>query len=90
MSEDTLFMIDYTYQTDRIGIINKVWYNYYQNDYSVSNATNKKEMISNVNSFICEIEKRMNIESNENLKKAYLLRIEKANNYINQMKNTNN
>ncbi len=90
VSEDTLFMIDYTYQTDRIGIINKVWYNYYQNDYSVSNATNKEEMISNVNSFICEIEKRMNIESNENLKKAYLLRIEKANNYINQMKNTNN
>ena len=82
MSEDTLFMIDYTYQTDRIGIINKVWYNYYQNDYSVSNATNKEEMISNINEFIQEIKKRMNNGSNDNIKKAYQQSIEKANKYI--------
>lgn len=89
MSEDTLFMIDYTYQVERIGVINKVWYNYYQNDYSVSNATNKEEMISNINEFIQEIKKRMNNESNDNIKKAYQQRIEKANKYINEIKNTN-
>ena len=89
MSEDTLFMIDYTYQVERIGVINKVWYNYYQNDYSVSNATNKKEMINNINEFIQEIKKRMIKESNDNIKKAYQQRIEKANKYINEIKNTN-
>ena len=89
MSEDTLFMIDYTYQVERIGVINKIWYNYYQNDYSVSNATNKKELINNINEFIQKIEKRMNKESNDNIKKAYQQRIEKANKYINEIKNTN-
>ena len=38
MSEDTLFMIDCTYQAKRIGVVDKVWYNYYINDYSISNA----------------------------------------------------
>ena len=32
MSEDTLFMIDYTINANKIGIVDKVWYNYYINE----------------------------------------------------------
>ena len=74
ISEDTLFMIDYSYQVNRIGIVNKVWYNYYKNNYSLSNNT-KKEYIE---SFIREIENRMNKENNNILKNAYQARITKA------------
>ena len=90
MSEDTLFMIDYTYQAKRIGIIDKIWYNYFINDYSISNDTKKEKLINNINEFIIEIEKRKNKEKNIVLKNAYQLRIDKANNYINEIKNTNN
>ena len=90
MSEDTLFMIDYTLQAKRIGVVDKVWYNYYINDYSISNATKKEKMINNINGFINEIEIRKNNESNEVIKKAYEGRIEKAKSYINEIESTNN
>ena len=90
MSEDTLFMIDYTLQAKRIGVVDKVWYNYYINDYSISNATKKEKMINNINGFINEIEIRKNNESNEVIKKAYEGRIEKAKSFINEIKSTNN
>ena len=86
MSEDTLFMIDYTLNANKIGIVDRVWYNYYINDYSISNATKKEQMINNVNDFINEIEKRMNNETKDNIKKAYQARIEKSKNNINEIK----
>ena len=39
-------MIDYTKKANRIGVVNKVWYNYYMNDYSISHGTDKEELIS--------------------------------------------
>ena len=86
MSEDTLFMIDYTNQIKRIGIVDKVWYNYYINDYSISNATKEEKMINNINGFIEEIIKRRDKESNSRVIEAYNARIEKANNYIESIK----
>ena len=86
MSEDTLFMIDYTLQTSRIGLIDKVWYNYYINDYSISKSTNKDKMINNITEFIKEIEKRRDKEQNPVLIDAYNARIEKANNQINKLR----
>ena len=90
MSEDTLFMIDYTYRVKKIGIVDRVWYNYFINDYSISNATKKQKMINNINGFIKEIELRKRNESNEVLKCAYQERINKTNKYLNKIKNTNN
>jgi len=86
MSEDTLFMIDYTCKPKKIGIVDRIWYNYYINDYSISNATKREKMINNINGFIKEIEVRKNNESNEILKNAYQERINKANNYLNKIK----
>lgn len=85
MSEDTLFMIDYINNVKRIGVIDKVWYNYYINEYSISNGTKKEKMINNINAFIKEIEKRMESEFKENIKKAYQVRIDKTNRYINKI-----
>ncbi len=82
MSEDTLFMIDYTYKVKKIGLIDKVWYNYYINDYSISNGTHKDKMITNIKEFIKEIEIRQSKENNEVLKEAYQQRIIKTNNYL--------
>ena len=90
MSEDTLFMIDYTYKAKRIGIVDRIWYNYYINDYSISNGTKKERMIENLKGFLNEIEFRKNNEDNEKLKNAYNERINKINNYICKIKNTNN
>ena len=90
MSEDTLFMIDYTYKANRIGIVDRIWYNYYINDYSISNGTKKERMIENLKGFLNEIENRKNSEDNEILKNAYNERINKINNYICKIKNTNN
>ena len=90
MSEDTLFMIDYTHKAKRIGIVDRIWYNYYINDYSISNGTKKEEMIENLKGFLNEIEFRKNNENNEKLKNAYNERINKINNYICKIKNTNN
>lgn len=88
MSEDTLFMIDYTTQNKRIGIIDKAWYNYYKNDYSISSNTKKEILINNINDFINEIIKRMNNEKDINIKNSYQERINKAKTYIEQIKNS--
>lgn len=90
MSEDTLFMIDYTYQAKKIGVVDKVWYNYFINDYSISNATKKEKMINSINEFLNEIELRKNKEKNKVLKTAYQSRIDKTNNYMDKIRNTNN
>ena len=90
MSEDTLFMIDYTYKAKRIGIVDRIWYNYYINNYSISRGTKKEEMIENLKGFLNEIDFRKNNENNEILKNAYNERINKINNYICKIKSTNN
>jgi hypothetical protein len=89
MSEDTLFMIDYTKQANKIGIVDKVWYNYYINEYSISNGTKKERLIANIEEFIQEIIFRYNKEENLRIKKAYKERIDKANSYIETIKNSN-
>lgn len=86
MSEDTLFMIDYTKQANKIGIVDKVWYNYYINEYSISNGTKKEQLITNIEEFIQEIIIRYNNEDNLRLKNAYKERINKAKNYIETIK----
>ena len=86
MSEDTLFMIDYVSKVNKIGVIDKVWYNYYVNDYSISNGTKNKLLIERVKDFIKEIEKRMNNTKKENIKLAYQARIDKSNKYINELR----
>lgn len=88
MSEDTLFMIDYMDKVKRIGVTNSIWYNYYINDYSISNGTKKEKMINNIQGFIEEITKRFNQEANTRLKDAYNARIIKATNYLNEIKNS--
>ena len=90
MSEDTLFMIDYTRKAIKIGVVDRLWYNYYINDYSISNGTKKERMIENLKGFLNEIEFRKNSEDNEKIKNAYNERINKINNYIFKIKNTNN
>ncbi len=86
MSEDTLFMVDYAEAARRIGIIDKVWYNYYINDYSISNGTKRDKLIKNIESFIKEIEKRKEQERKEIIRNAYEARIIKAKNYIEELK----
>lgn len=88
MSEDTLFMIDYVKRANKIGIIDKVWYNYYINDYSISNGTKKEKLIQDINDFIVEIQKRKDMEEDNLLKDAYQSRIEKANSYLLKVKNS--
>jgi hypothetical protein len=78
-------MIDYTTNDKRIGIIDKVWYNYYINSYSISNNTD----IDCINDFIKEIEIRLENENNNIIKEAYKQRIIKANNYIKEIYENN-
>ena len=90
MSEDTLFMIDYTNQAKRIGITDRVWYNYYINDYSVSNGIiedeyKKNKLRNDIDGFIKEVELRQEQETNEVLKSAYQKRIDRATNYKNTL-----
>ena len=86
MSEDTLFMIDLTLKLNRIGLVDKVWYNYLINDYSISNGTKKDKLIHNIEDFIKEIELRKDKENNIRIKEAYQSRIDKANNEIINLK----
>ena len=85
MSEDTLFMIDYVKQVKRIGVINKVWYNYYVNEYSISNGTKKDKLINDIEGFIDEVSKRCDEETDVRIKNAYKERIKKTNHYINEL-----
>lgn len=88
MSEDTLFMIDYMSYAKRIGVVDKVWYNYFINNYSISNGTKKEKLIKNIEGFINEIIKRKKEEKTEIIKNAYQERINKANAYIEELKNS--
>ena len=89
ISEDTLFMIDYMYKVKRIGIVDKVWYNYYKNNYSITSNTNSKALITNIRKFIKQINSNLFNEQNKIIKDAYKGRIKKAKKYIENLKNTN-
>lgn len=86
MSEDTLFMIDFVNQAKRIGITDKIWYNYYNNDYSISRGTDKKLIKSYIEDFIKEIEKRKKECKDIDMISSYNARIDKANNYIKRLR----
>ena len=82
ISEDTLFMIDYSFKVKRIGIVDRIWYNYYINDYSISNGTNIDTLKKNIIDFINEIENRYKEEEDTIIKNAYKERINKAIKYL--------
>lgn len=78
-SEDTLFMIELIDKIDKIGLCNKIWYNYYINDYSLShNNTNVKKHWD----FINEIYNKTIKEDNPIKKNVYKIRILKASKYL--------
>ena len=74
-------MIDYTYKVNRIGIVNKIWYNYYINDFT--NNTNKFDILD----FIKEIDARKEKETKKELYLAYENRIEKSYDFISKIEN---
>lgn len=86
ISEDTLFMIDYMYKAKKIGIVDKIWYNYYQNNYSITSNTNSKILIANIKNFIKQINNNLFNEQNKIIKDAYKQRIKKAKKYIEELK----
>ena len=88
ISEDTLFMIDYMYKVKKIGIVDKVWYNYFENDYSITGSANKKVLISNVKTFVKHINYNLFNEQNKIIKEAYKTRIKNAKKYMDKLKNT--
>lgn len=83
ISEDTLFMIDYSFKAGRIGIVDRIWYNYYINSYSIFNGTDIDILKKNINDFIKIIKNRYNEEENIIIKEAYKIRIDKATKYLN-------
>ena len=85
MSEDTLFMIDYTQISNKIGVVDRIWYNYYINDYSVSNGKDKEKIIKKIDGFLDEIVLRMNKETRKQIKEAYQARINKATEFVNKI-----
>ena len=82
ISEDTLFMIDYTYQVNRIGIVDKVWYNYYINDYSITHNHQDDKIKTYIEELLKVLEKRKNNEPKNSIKEAYQIRIDKARNML--------
>jgi glycosyltransferase involved in cell wall biosynthesis len=78
VSEDTLFMIDYTMNNPKIGITDKVWYNYYKNSYSITSKS-KLELKRRIQIFKKEIKIRLEKETRPIVKLAYNKRLEKIN-----------
>lgn len=83
MSEDTLFMIDYTRKNPKIGVVDKVWYNYYKNTYSITSKS-MSELKKYIRGFRKEIKIRLNNETRPIVKLAYNKRIEKIDNILNK------
>jgi len=78
MSEDTLFMIDLMYRINKIGLVSNIWYNYYQNSYSIVHNSNYKKLVDSNLTFIKEIEKRLRLEEDIQLRNAYRMRLFKT------------
>ena len=78
ISEDTLFVIDLMKHLNRIGVIDRIWYKYYQNPYSIVHQEFKEEQLNNLLAFLNEIYLRMLNESNPRIKNAYKMRVFKT------------
>ena len=78
ISEDTLFLIDIMKNVNRIGVVPNIWYNYYQNYYSIVHKSITNNDINHLLDFINEIYKRMLKCRNRRLKNAYRYRIFKT------------
>ena len=78
ISEDTLFVIDLMKHLNRIGVIDRIWYKYYANPYSIVHQEFKQEQLNNLLAFLNEIYLRMLNESNPRIKNAYRMRIFKT------------
>lgn len=85
MSEDTLFLIDVFPCLNRVGLIDKVWYNYYDNSYSTVNDKDYKRKLKNIYSFVEEVYKRLILENNKKIKNAYYMRLFKISMIINNI-----
>jgi len=75
ISEDTLFLIDLMKNLKRIGVVSNIWYNYYQNDYSIVHSG--IDLTRHLD-FIQQIYLRMLSEDNPLIKNAYCMRIFKT------------
>ena len=78
ISEDTLFLIDIMKNIKKIGVTSNIWYNYYQNYYSIVHKSTSEKDINILLDFINEIYKRMLKTKNNRIKNAYRYRIFKA------------
>ena len=85
ISEDTLFMIDCMSKVQKIGLVNKIWYDYYQNPYSITNTKDLKKTAKNILDFIKEIDQRLQTEEDIEIKNAFRMRIFKATFEINRL-----
>lgn len=85
ISEDTLFLIDLMKNVKRIGVVSNIWYNYYQNDYSI--VHNEIDLVRYLD-FIQQIYLRMLVEKNALIKNAYCMRIFKT--VMNLVSSSNN
>ncbi len=78
ISEDTLFVIDLMPNLNRIGIVDKIWYKYYSNPYSIVHQEIGPKELNNQLAFFNEIYLRMLKETNPRIKNAYKMRIFKT------------
>ena len=62
----------------KIGVTDKIWYNYYKNSYSITSKS-KSELEKYIRDFKKEIKKRLDKETRPIVKLAYNKRIEKIN-----------
>lgn len=78
ISEDTLFMIDLMEYVNRIGVVSSIWYDYYQNDYSIVHSSNYKKLVDDNLFFMKEVYNRLKKVDDIDLKNAYRMRIVKT------------
>ncbi len=78
ISEDTLFVIDLMKNLNRIGVVDKIWYKYYQNPYSIVHKEFGSQELKNLLVFMNEIYQRMLLEKRSRIKNAYKMRIFKT------------
>lgn len=75
MSEDTLYMIELMNLVKRVGLTSLVWYDYYLNNYSISNKKLDEKVIKRNLKFIEEIYLLMKNEIDSRIKNSYKIRI---------------
>ena len=78
ISEDTLFVIDIMKNLNRIGVVDRIWYKYYQNPYSIVHQTIGINELNNLYNFMNEIYLRMLKEESIRIKNAYKMRVFKT------------